>query len=111
MMKPTPEQVARAVKISCETTQEMVLKGFFHAKRDLTYTEVDDLIYESTGLAILLARAESAEAERDRYKAALAMVRAHTGRLPLASRDLLDGLLSSIERITDAALAAAEVRT
>lgn len=42
--------------------------------------------------------------ERDRLRYALVKVRAHTGCLPGADRDLLVGLLASIERIADAAL-------
>jgi predicted protein tyrosine phosphatase len=58
------------------------------------------------GVAEVAAERDRARAEADRLWAAMSMVRAHTGRMPYASRELLDGLLSSVERIADAALAA-----
>ena len=47
---------------------------------------------------------DEARAERDRLRAALVKVRAHTSHLPGADVALLAGLLASIERIVDAAL-------
>lgn len=64
------------------------------AERDNQYTQA----VEATQRALL------AEAERDRLKAALVNVRAHTSHMPGAMRELLAGLLGSIERIVDAAL-------
>ena len=54
-------------------------------------------------------RAEAAEAALDRLREALTEVRAHTS-YHFADTPLLVGLLRSIERIADAALASAEAR-
>lgn len=55
---------------------------------------------EAADLRALLAAVERGDAVRD----ALVKVRAHTGYPPWADRELLAGLLATIERITDNAL-------
>lgn len=52
----------------------------------------------------LLREAAELRAEIARLRAALGKVRAYTSYLPGARRELLQGLLGSVERIVDAAL-------
>lgn len=52
----------------------------------------------------LRAEIETLRAQRARAVEALRNARGHTSHLPAADRDLLVGLLASIERILDAAL-------
>lgn len=47
---------------------------------------------------------EAAQVKAQRLREALVKVRSHTGRLPGASAELLDGLLTSVERIAETAL-------